>query len=536
MNPTLILYNGTLYTQWEQMPHASAIAMRDGRIVAVGDDDTILALAGPTSQKIDLQGRFTLPGLIDSHIHFYGWAMSRHLVQLAGVTSLAEMQARLQARVPSVPAGQWILGRGWNETEWNPPIMPCAADLDALSTEHPIFCGRSDGHGAVANSVALALAGITRDTPDPEGGVIERDEQGEPTGRLFEQAIRLVGQLVPAPTEEQTVAAIREAIHEAHKIGLTAVHDQRVKDGKEGAPALRAYTRLHEAGDLTLRVTSNIDAMERAQAFALGLSSGFGDDILQLGHLKIFIDGSLGSQTAWMLEPFEGSSDNCGVVVTTPEEIHQIVQEAQQHRWAVSVHAIGDRANHEMLNILADLADERDPNMRIPHRIEHVQTIQPDDLPRLAELNVIASMQPIHATEDMIATDRLWGKRGYNTYPFRRLLESGAILSFGSDCPVSDPNPFYGIHAAVTRQRRDGSPEGGWYPAERLTVQEAIAAYTIGAAQAVNLHHQQGRLAPTYFADLIVLDRNLLTIDASEIFDTQVEMLVFNGEVQELGY
>ena len=534
MNPTLILYNGTIYTQWDQMPHASAIAIRDGRIMAVGDDETILALAGPTSQNIDLQGRFTLPGLIDSHIHFYSWAISRNLVQLAGVAGLAEMQARLQTRVEKTPAGQWVVGRGWNETEWQPPVMPCAADLDALSTIHPIFCRRADGHGAVANSMALALAGITRDTPNPEGGVIEKDEHGEPTGRLFEQAIRLVGQLVPAPTEEQNVAAIREAIHAAHKIGLTGVHDQRVKDGKEGGAALRAYSRLHDAGELNLRVTSNIDAMERAQAFALGLSSGFGDDILQLGHLKIFVDGSLGSQTAWMVNPFEGTTDNYGVVVTTPEEIHQIVQEGQQHGWAVSVHAIGDRANREMLNILENLADERDPNMRIPHRIEHVQTIQPDDLPRLAELNIIASMQPIHATEDMIATDRLWGERGYNTYPFRRLLESGAILSFGSDCPVSDPNPFYGIYAAVTRQRRDGSPEGGWYPAERLTVQEAITAYTIGAAQAVNLHDRQGRLAPDYFADLIVLDRNLLTIEPSAIFNTQVELLIFNGEVQDL--
>ncbi|MGB0383956.1 MAG: amidohydrolase [Ardenticatenaceae bacterium] len=534
MNPTLILFNGNFYTQWEDAPEASAVAMRDGRIMAVGDDGTIRALAGAETEQIDLEGRFALPGLTDAHIHFYSWAIGRNTVQLAGAESLAEVQARLRERVETLPAGRWVNGRGWNETEWEPPVMPCAADLDALSTEHPIFCGRADGHGAVANSMALALAGITRETPDPEGGVIERDEHGEPTGRLFEQAIRLVGQLVPAPTEEENVAAIREAIQACHRIGLTAVHDQRVKEGKEGAPALRAYQRLHGAGELKLRVTTNVDAMEREHAFALGVSSGFGDDILQLGHLKIFVDGSLGSQTAWMVEPFEGTSDNYGVVVTTTEEIHQIVQEGQQNGWVVSVHAIGDRANREMLDILEELAHERDPNVRLPHRIEHVQTIQPADLPRLAELDVIASMQPIHATEDMIAADRLWGTRGYNTYPFRRLIESGATLAFGSDCPVSDPNPFFGIHAAVTRQRRDGTPPGGWYPAERMTVQEAIAAYTTGAAQAVGLAQVQGRLAPGYFADMIVLDRNLLTIEPSAIFDTQVEMVVFNGQVQEL--
>ena len=317
-------------------------------------------------------------------------------------------------------------------------------------------------------------------------------------------------------------------------MGLTGVHDQRVKCNGEGAEALRTYGQLRDAGELTLRLTTNIDAMEREHAFALGLYSGLGDSLLQLGHLKIFVDGSLGSQTAWMLEPFEGTSHNYGVVVTPTEEIQQIVREAQQHGWGISVHAIGDRANREMLDIFEELLGERDARMRLPHRMEHVQTIQPDDLPRLAKLGITASVQPIHATDDMIAVERLWGARGVNSYPFRRLLDSGAILAFGSDWPVADVNPFAGIHAAVTRQRRNGSPAGGWYPAERLTVEEAIAAYTIGPAQAIGRSHIEGRLAPGYFADIIVLDRNLLTIEPEAIAETKVEMVVFNGEVQPL--
>jgi predicted amidohydrolase YtcJ len=534
MKPELVLFNGNFYTQWEACPHATALAIYEGRIVAVGEDAEVRALAGAETKQVDLAGQVALPGLTDAHIHFYSWVSRQVEVPLMGVPSLAEMQQRIREKLRVVPAGGWVIGQGWNETEWEPPIMPSAADLDALSTEHPMFLRRNDGHGAVANSKALAMAGISDSTANPAGGVIERDEEGKATGRLFEQAIGLVRELIPPPSEEERLIGIRDGIRECHRLGLTGVHDQRVKCNGEGAEALRTYGLLRDAGLLTLRLTTNIDAMEREHAFALGLYSGLGDSLLQLGHLKIFVDGSLGSQTAWMLEPFEGTSDNYGVVVTPTEEIQQIVREAQQHGWGISVHAIGDRANREMLDIFEELRGERDPRVRLPHRIEHVQTIQPDDLPRLAKLGIIASVQPIHATDDIIAVERLWGARGVNSYPFRRLLDSGAILAFGSDWPVADINPFAGIHAAVTRQRRDGSPAGGWYPAERLTVEEAIAAYTIGPAQAIGRSHIEGRLAPGYFADIIVLDRNILTIEPEAIAQTKVEMLVFNGELQPL--
>ncbi len=530
MAPTLILYNGTLYTQWPEQPQASAMAVEGGRIVAVGSDATIRAQAGAGTEEVDLGGRFVLPGLTDAHVHLYDWALARQEVALAGTRSLGEMLARLRARLQTLPAGRWLTGQGWNETEWQPPIMPSRHDLDPLSDEHPMIFWRSDMHSAIANSAALRAAAVTRHTPDPDGGVIERDEQGEPTGRFFEMAIGLIRDVVPPPTDEELDAALRATLAECHRLGLTGLHDQRMKCHGEGRRALRAYGRLQASGDLRLRLTTNVDAMDRAHAFALGLYSGFGNERLQLGHLKIFLDGSLGSQTAWMVEPFEGSDNNVGVVVTPPNEIHTIVREAQQHGWAISVHAIGDRANREVLDIFEELAGERQASTRFPHRIEHVQTLQPDDLPRLAALGIIASVQPIHATDDMVAVERLWGARASHSYAFRSLLDSGATLALGSDVPVASPNPFWGIHAAVTRQRRDGTPPDGWHPQERLTLAEAIAGYTLGPASAVGRGHILGRLAPGFLADVVVLDRNLFAIPPAMIADTRVEGVLFDGE------
>lgn len=531
MNPTLILYNGNIYTQYDATPRASAVAMEGNRIVAVGDDVTIRALAGTQTVEQDLLGMLVLPGLVDSHIHFYAWAVGLEDVLLWNCADLGEMQARIRSKVASTAAGEWIKGSGWVETEWNPPIMPTADDLDALSTEHPIIVWRTDNHSAVANHKALELAGITRDTPNPPGGIIQRDEKGEATGRLFELAIALVADQIPLPSDEKTDRLMILAQHRLHHMGLTGVHDQRMKGHGEGQFAFRAYQRLLNRGELNIRMTSNVDAENRDCAFVMGLSSGMGNDRFQIGHMKTFVDGSLGSQTAWMIEPFEGSTDNYGIAITPIEEIEEMVREAQAHGFAMSIHAIGDRANREVLDIFEELYDERDPSVRLPHRIEHVQTIQPTDLPRLAKMGIVASVQPIHATDDYIQANRLWGARGANCYNFRSLLDSGAVVAFGSDCPVADPNPFVGIYAAVTRQRKDGSPDGGWYPDERLTVAEAVYAYTVAAHQVVGKDDRLGRIAPGFLADMIVVDRDIFTIPPREIADTMVEWVVFDGEL-----
>ncbi len=531
MAPTLILYNGNIYTQYDEVPRASAVAMAGNRIMAVGDDVTIRALAGTNTVEQDLHGFLVLPGLVDSHIHFYEWAIGLDDVLLWNCASLAEMQERIRQKVAITAAGEWVRGTGWVETEWSPHDMPTADDMDVVSTEHPMMFWRTDKHSVVVNHRALELAGITRETPNPPGGVIGRTPDGEPNGLLFELAINLVRASVPTPTPERTERLMRLAQQKLHHIGITGVHDQRMKGHGEGQQALQAYGRLHQQGQLRIRMTSNVDAHDRAQAFRLGIFSGLGDDRLQIGHMKTFVDGSLGSQTAWMVEPFEGSTDNYGVVVTPIEEIEAIVREAQQHGFAVSIHAIGDRANREVLDVFEELQNDRKATTKFPHRIEHVQTIQPEDLPRLAKMGIVASVQPIHATDDYIQADRLWGARSANCYNFRSLLDSGAVLAFGSDCPVADPNPFLGIYAAVTRQRKDGTPEGGWYPDERLTVEEAVYAYTVAANQVVGRDHILGRVAPGYLADMIVVDRDIFSVPPREIVDSVVEWVVFDGEL-----
>ena len=534
MSPDLILYNGNFYTQWGDCPRAQAVAIVGGRIVAVGNDNELRPLAGAETRQIDLAGRFAMPALCDAHIHFFDWAISQQAVQLHGIPSFDGMADLIRERVAVTPEGEWVWGRGWVETEWAPAEMPTRHDLDRLSTEHPMIFWRTDMHSAVANTLALQSAEITRQTADPDGGVIGREADGEPNGQLFELAINLVRTRTPHADDGKTIDALRHGMRLLHRMGITAIHDQRMKCHEEGVQAHAAYQQLDRSGELRLRISANVDAMRRHHMFETGMTSGFGSDRLRLGHLKLFVDGSLGSQTAWMLEPFEGTTDNLGVVVTPVAECEAVVREAQQQGWAVSVHAIGDRANREMLDIFEELASERPATLPFPHRIEHVQTIHPDDLPRLAKLGIVASVQPIHATDDYIAAERLWGDRAQNCYRFRSLLDSGATLALGSDAPVADPNPFVGIYAAITRQRPNGNPAGGWFPAERLTLEEAIYGYTVGAATAVGWQHELGRLAPGYHADIIVLDRDLTAISPEAIVETTVERLFFAGKEQGL--
>ena len=555
----LFLVNGRFHTQDPSYPDATAVAIRDGRLWAVGGDDEIRALAAPGQRVIDLEGRRVLPGLTDSHFHYYDWALGLRRLPLAAATSLADVRARVAERVGETPPDHWILGQGWNETRWPDPCIPTRVDLDDVSPEHPVILWRSDLHLAVVNSRALQKAGITGDTPDPpegaaslsftgegaasgeapslpdiSGGVIDRDESGRPTGVLRELAINLVTDVIPPPTEEETVDAMRDGFAILHRLGLTGVHDYRIMGGADGPPAFRALQRLHSAGEVRLRVWMHIPGERLDEAVALGLRTGFGDDYVRVGHVKLFADGGQGARTAWMLEPYKDVG-HCGMPLTPMDEIADAVRQADRAGLAVAIHAIGDRANRELVAVFEQVlgAERTSPTAppAAPHRIEHVQNVRPEDVARLARLDVVASVQPIHVTDDMPMTEKSVGERACFSYPFRDMWDAGVTLALGSDCPVADPNPLWGIHAAVTRQQRDGAPPGGWYPQQRLTVAEAVWGFSMGAALVAGREDELGSIAPGKLADLIVLDRDIFAIDPMEISQTQVVMTVFDGRV-----
>jgi predicted amidohydrolase YtcJ len=530
----LILKNGCVYTQNPANPQAEAVLMSAGRIVATGTDDQILSAAGSNANTIDLAGQLVIPGLTDAHFHFHDWSLSRQNLTLAGVKSLHELQGRLTAAAQSAAPGNWIQGQGWNETLWTEQRLPTRADLDKAAPKHPVILWRSDLHLAVVNSAALRLAGLNAGTPNPPDGVIDRDASGEPTGVLRELAINLVSQVIPIPTEKETLQAMHQAIPVLHSLGLTGLHDFRIMGGAEASRAFRAYQWLHAADELNLRLWMNIPLEHLEQAITLGLRTGFGNDYLQVGHLKLFSDGSQGARTAWMLEPYLDTRLT-GMPLTPMADIAEAVHRADRAGLAVAVHAIGDRANREMISVFEEVLKQGDSVHSTaplaPHRIEHVQNLRPQDLARLAGLGVVASVQPIHATDDRSMIEQSVGWRSRYAYTFNDMLKAGVTLALGSDCPVADPNPFWGIHAAVTRQDRNNQPAGGWYPEQRLSVEQAVWGYTMGPALVTGRSHLQGSLSPGKFADLLVLDRDIFSINPAEIAGTQVTMTVFDGQI-----
>jgi predicted amidohydrolase YtcJ len=513
----LILYNGRIYTQDPQQPHATAVAIRDNRIVAVGSDDEVKALPGPVAERVDLNGRGVTPGLVDAHVHFQHYALFRRRLDLDGVATLDEALQRIAGYAENSAPDQWLLGRGWNQAGWPGGAFPTAADLDRVVPQAPVYLNHKSGHAAWANSRALRIARIDERTADPPGGQIQRDESGRPTGILFEEAADLVRRHVPRPTEAELVAAMRAAQEHCWSVGLTGIHDF------DGRACFQALQRLHQNGELGLRVVKNIPAYRFEHAIGLGLRTGFGDDWLRIGGVKIFADGALGPRTAAMLDPYEAEPDNRGISVTDKEEMMAIASQAGQNGLNVTVHAIGDRANHDVLDVYEVLRrEERErsfsQDLPLRHRIEHVQLLHPDDLDRLARLDIIASMQPIHATSDMEMADRHWGERARYSYAWRSLRDTGALLVFGSDAPVEPIEPLLGIYAAVSRRRADGAPgPDGWYPEQRLTLAETIHAFTTAAAVTAGQETRLGSISPGKLADLTIFDQDLFSLPADEL-------------------
>ncbi|HLJ60871.1 MAG TPA: amidohydrolase [bacterium] len=521
----VLFEGGRIYTTVAGGPDAAALAVEGERVAAVGEVQDLRARF-PHFARIPLDGRTVLPAFTDSHIHIAGFGLSLRHVDLRSCRSLREAVARVAAAANDARPGQWILGGGWDKNLWPEGRFPRRDDLDPVTGARPVALRSKDGHTAWVNSAALALAGITRDTPDPEGGTIVRDaETGEPSGLLAERATHPLLALAGRPSPEAVEEAIRDASEVLHRAGVASVHVV------EGGDVLAACQRLRARGALGVRVCMMIPEESLEAAIKVGLRSGFGDATLRLGGVKIFSDGALGSQTASMLEPYESQPGNRGVVVRTADQLRTLVGTAAAHGIAAVVHAIGDRANRCVLDAIeAARADSARWGLR--HRIEHVQLLHPDDLPRLAALGVVASMQPIHCTQDRDIGDRYWGARSRYAYAFRSLLRCGTHLTFGSDAPVETPDVFAGIYAVATRKRRDEPARPAWYPEERLTIEEAIAAYTEGPAYAAGEERIKGKLLPGYLADFVALSRDPLAGTPDELPETQVEMTVVGGAVR----
>jgi len=499
-----ILIDGIVHTLDPALGTVQAVAIADGRIVHAGSTEAIRGLASAHTEVLRLQGRVVLPGLIDAHLHLEYLAFNAQKVDCSTAT-LEETLTRVEDGSRESPEGVWILGHGWDQNRWD--ALPDRRSLDRVAFGHPVYLTAKSVHAGWANSAALSLAGLDRSTPDPPDGALQRDPQGDLTGILTEGAMTLISRALPKPTLEETVSALEACQETLWAHGLTAVHDF------DGPTCFQALQLMRERGRLGIRVLKSLPLEMLEAAAALRLRSGFGDEWLRIGAIKVFADGALGPRTAAMLAPYEGEPQNRGCLLQDRESLFDIGRRAFASGLALAVHAIGDRANHETLAAFEAL--RRDPTAAaqpaMASRIEHVQLLHPDDVPRLARLGLVASMQPIHATSDMLMADRYWGPRTRTSYAWRSLELAGTVLAFGSDAPVESPNPFWGLHAAVSRRSRDGLPSArGWIPEQRLTRESALRAFTVAPAGLAGLSGQQGVLRRGAFADLIVLDEDPL--------------------------
>jgi predicted amidohydrolase YtcJ len=573
---SLLLVNGKVFTSDARGTIAEAVAVEGNRIVAVGRDAEIES-AYEGERTIDLKGKLVTPGFNDAHIHFLQGGRALMLVDLNGAKTLAEAKARVAARVREVPSGAWILGRGWDHTLWG-GAWPSKKDLDEVAPANPVFLSRVDGHTTWANSLALQKAGITRETRNPQGGEVVRDASGEATGILKETAGGLVAQVVPNPTHAEMAEALTRALAEALRYGVTSIQTNDVPS----TDATPLYREFLKAGKLTVRVAewqqfanSLADIRRERAEFA-----AFKDDPfrLRLTALKGYVDGTLGSRTSAMLAPFSDDPHNSGIPRMTPEQLTKMIVERDAAGFQIALHCIGDRANHMALNGFEEagrvngyqteggriklhangsilgmstaddekamksakeldlspinpFADYR-PRYTSRHRIEHAQVVAPSDFERFRSLDVIASMQPSHAISDKRwAESRLGEYRVMGAYSWHTMMAHGVHVPFGTDWPVESMNPYLGLYAAVTRQSVDGQPPGGWWPEERITIEDAIRNYTAEGAYASFEEKDKGQIAAGMLADLVVHTKDLLTVEPKEILQTGPEIIILDGRV-----
>ncbi len=526
---SLILINGKFWTVNPAQKEAEAVAIRGNRIVAVGTTSEILNLKSQDTAVIDLEGRRVLPGFDDAHVHFYSGGADLTSPQLRYSKSEGEFRDTLAEYARHIPSGRWITGGTWDEENWSPARLPTHQLIDSVTQSWPVFISRLDGHEALANSVALKLAGIDKNTKDVPGGVIVRDQEGNPTGILKDAAQGLVEKVIPAPSGPQIRDAVRAAQSYANAQGVTSVQDMSASPD-----VFRVYQSMLHNGELRVRISGHQPLMSWQRLASIGLLADFGNEYLHIGGLKGFADGSLGSTTALMFQPYLDAPNTSGIPsaeLANPAQMFRNIQAADQEGLQVAVHAIGDKANNTILGMYERVEKEHGPRDR-RFRIEHAQHLLAADIPRFAHLHVIASMQPYHCIDDgRWAEKRIGPERAKTTYAFRSLLDSGATLAFGSDWDVAPMSPIMGIYAAVTRRTLDGKHPGGWVPEQKISVAEAVHAYTMGSAYASFEEKLKGSIEPGKLADFVVLSDDIFAIDPVKIADTKVVMTMFDGHV-----
>jgi predicted amidohydrolase YtcJ len=524
---SLLLVNGVVYTLQEEKPLAEAVAIRGDRIVGVGSTAELQS-EFQAKQVIDLHGRSVYPGFTDAHAHLENLGAALMHLRLSDASSAEDVAARVAEGIKDVPPGGWLRGRGWDQNRWASRSFPHRSTLDAVARDVPVYLTRVDGHAVWVNSAALRIAGISAATPDPEGGRIVRDTGGEPTGVFVDNAIDLLRAQLPPPTEEERTRAVERAIQECLKVGLTEVHDMGVD--LEG---IGIYRKLISQGRFPFRVYAAIDgAGETWEHFKVS-GADRGDGRLTIRAIKLYADGALGSRGAALIEPYADDPGNRGLTLLSSEEIRKVALDALRLGFQVCTHAIGDRANHIVMNVYEDvLKSLPDKGKLARFRVEHTQVLDQTDIPRFRPLGVIPSMQPSHCTSDMYwAEDRLGPSRVGGAYAWRSLLDDGNIIPGGSDFPVEAPNPLWGFYAAITRQDQKGWPDGGWHPEQCMTRDEALNAYTKWAAYAAFEENTRGTIETGKLADIVVLSEDIMKIAPREIIGTSVRMTIVGGEV-----
>ena len=529
----LIIYNATVRTMDSRTPNAEAVAVYGGRIAAVGTSAEIRRMAGPRTRAVDARGALVLPGFNDAHVHFLSGGFQLSSVDLRDSQTPQEFAERIRRFASKLPAGRWITGGDWDHERW-PNVngsapLPTKELIDAFTPDRPVFVNRLDGHMALANSYALKLAGVTRDTPDPPGGLIVRDAKtGEPTGILKDAAQDFVWKVFPEQSFDEKLEAARASTAHAAAHGVTSVQDMSAGND------VGVYQTLLERGELKTRIYAVSPLRDWERLGRVGVRRAFGDDMLRIGGLKGFADGSLGSTTALFFEPYLDAPNTSGLPGDEmfPEgEMLKHVKSADAAGLQVMIHAIGDKANDAILSIYERVAKENGERDR-RFRIEHAQHLRAQDIARFGRGHVVASMQPYHCIDDgRWAEKRIGPARAKGTYAFRSLLDTGAVLAFGSDWSVAPLDPVLGIYAAATRRTLDGKNPGGWVPEQKITVEEAVRAYTVGSAYAEFAENAKGTITPGKLADLVILSQDIFKIDPAAIENVRVTMTITGGRV-----